>query len=134
MKIDAPESSIAGTKSAFRFGVQGMIPIMAGVAPFGFIYGAAAANAGIDLLGASAMSILVFAGAAQLVAIQLLTEHAPIFIISMTGIIINLRFMMYSASIAPHLKSASILNKIIMSYVLTDQNYAISIAAFNEKK
>ncbi|BDQ38355.1 branched-chain amino acid transporter AzlC [Pseudodesulfovibrio nedwellii] len=78
----------------------------------------------------SMMSVIVFAGASQLAAIQLMSENASIAVVILTGLIINARFFMYSASIGPYLKGASPLQKAGLAYLLTDGGYAVSVAHY----
>lgn len=112
----------------FMAGVRDMTPILVGVFPFALISGVAAVGAGVPIDVALAMSFLVYAGAAQLAAMQLLREGATILIIVLTTLIVNLRFMMYSASLAAHFRPLRTLWKWVLAYVLTDQAYALFIA------
>lgn len=119
-------------KKSFSDGVRSISPILLGVVPFSLISGMAAVNAGLPEFHSFIMSIIVFAGAAQLATVQLMGQNAPAFIIIMTGLIINLRFVMYSASIAPHFHGASTPAKAGMAYILTDQAYAVSITRYSK--
>ncbi|MGQ4556679.1 AzlC family ABC transporter permease [Halobellus sp. GM3] len=113
-----------------RRGIRDVAPILLGVAPFGLVAGAAAVDAGLTPLQAVGLSVVVFAGASQLAAIELLGSNAPLAVVVLTGIVINLRMMMYSASIAPHFRSLRSRWKAFCAYVLTDQAYALSIARY----
>ena len=70
-------------------------------------------------------SLLMFAGASQLAAYQLMNESASLGVILITVAAINLRYLFYSASIAPHLANANRLTRLLAGYGLTDQIYAI---------
>jgi 4-azaleucine resistance transporter AzlC len=111
-------------------GVRSMLPILLGVVPFGLVVGVAAQKVGFSTMGAALFSVLVFAGASQLAAINLMAENAPVLIIVLTGLVINLRMMMYSASIAPHFSGRSPLKKAFLAYFLTDQAYALSMSRY----
>ena len=78
------------------------------------------------------MSSIVFAGSAQFVAAQLVHDAAPGLIIVFTIAIVNLRHVLYSASIAPYLKDLSSPWKILLSYFLTDEAYAATIIHYEE--
>ncbi len=78
------------------------------------------------------MSLLVFAGAAQLAALQLIGTNAPFVVVVGTALIINARFMMYSASLAPYFDGLGSGRKTLASYLLTDQAFAFSIRRFTE--
>ncbi len=103
---------------------------MLGIVPFGLVAGVSAASVGLPNLQAIAMSALVFAGASQLAGLQLIASGAPVFVILLTTFFINLRFMMYSASLAPFLARFSVGSRSLMAYLMTDQAYALSIRRF----
>ncbi len=119
-------------RDAFFSGARAMSPILIGVLPFATITGVTVVGAGIAPVPAIAMSWIIFAGAAQLAAVDLIVRDAPFLIILLTALIINLRFMMYSASIAPHLKEIPNPLKWLSAYLLTDQAYAVAISRFGE--
>ena len=108
----------------FWAGVRAEIPILLGVIPFGMIYGALALNAGLSKFASQMMSSIVFAGSAQFVTAQLVHEAAPGLVIVLTIAVVNLRHMLYSASLAPYLASLSTRWKVLLSYLLTDEAYA----------
>jgi len=78
------------------------------------------------------MSVLIFAGASQLAALQLVAENAPLLVIVLTALIINLRFTMYSASLAPYFRALSAKWKAVLAYLLTDPAYGVSITRFRQ--
>lgn len=120
------------SKSHFIRGNKAMLPIITGVIPFGIVVGTVCANAGLSMLQTMTMNIIVFAGASQLASVDLMLKNAPSFIIILTGMIINLRFLLYSAALSETFKDQHIIKKIFASYTLTDQTYASLIA--NEDK
>lgn len=92
--------------------------------------GVAVAAGGIGPLEALAMSVIVFAGASMLAAMQLLAADAPVALIVLTALFINLRFMMYSASLRQHLGALPLRWKLPLAYMLADNPYALCIARF----
>ena len=106
---------------------------MLGVIPFGLVAGVSAASVGLPSVQAIAMSALVFAGASQLAGLQLIASGAPLFVILLTTFFINLRFMMYSASLAPFLARLSGGSRSFLAYFMTDQAYALSIRRFTNE-
>lgn len=116
----------------FKYGVKSMLPIIPGVIPFGLIMGTVAVEAGLNNLQIGQLNIFVFAGASQLAAVELLSNGVSAFIIILTGLIINLRFILYSAAFAPIVKNSSFLVKSATAYLLTDQSYAVSVAKEKE--
>ncbi|MBN1965719.1 MAG: AzlC family ABC transporter permease, partial [Anaerolineae bacterium] len=86
-------------RSAFFAGVRALLPILLGTTPFGMIYGIAAIEAGLSPAEALGMSLIVFAGSSQFVAAGLFGAGAPGPVIVATTFIVNLRHMLYSASL-----------------------------------
>ncbi|SEN42896.1 4-azaleucine resistance probable transporter AzlC [Halorientalis persicus] len=121
-------------RADFRRGVRDVAPLLLGVAPFGLVAGIAAANAGLDLTQAVGMSVIVFAGASQLAALDLVGRDAPLSVVVLTAVVINLRMLMYSASIAPHFRTFAGRVKAGLAYLLTDQAYALSIASYRAEE
>ncbi len=117
----------------FIEGVRAEVPLLIGVFPFGMIYGALALNAGLSNVAAQLMSSIVFAGSSQFITAQLAKENAPAFVIILTIAVVNLRHMLYSASLAPYLKDLSLRWKVLLSYLLTDEAYAPSILYFEKE-
>src|SRR5215208_210332 len=117
----------------FWAGVRSVIPLLIGGFPFGLIYGALALNAGLSKAAAQAMSSLVFAGSAQFITAQLVHENTPGFIIILTIAVVNLRHMLYSASLAPYLAALPVRWKVLLSYLLTDEAYAPTILHYEKE-
>jgi 4-azaleucine resistance transporter AzlC len=78
------------------------------------------------------MSVIVFAGAAQLAAIQLLSVGATATVIVLTALIVNLRFVMYSAALAPHFARLPAPWKWMLAYLITDHAFAVFITHCND--
>lgn len=111
-------------------GVRDVIPLMLGIVPFALVAGIAAVDAGLTLAEAVGLSVIVFAGASQLAAIDLLGANAPLAVVIGTAAVINLRMVMYSASIAPHFADYARRTRAALAYLLTDQAYALSVAEY----
>jgi 4-azaleucine resistance transporter AzlC len=114
----------------FIAGVRGALPILIGVIPFAMISGVAAASVGLTLFETIGMSVIVFAGASQLVVFQLMSAGSPWIIMVLTAWIVNLRFTMYSATLAPYLQKLSVGQKALLAYMLSDQAFGISLSYF----
>ncbi len=117
-------------KKSISRGVKIVTPLMLGIIPFGLISGISAANTGLSLGMTMLMSIGIFAGASQLAALQLISINANMLVIIYTALIINLRMMLYSLSIAPYIQKVNIKWKILLAYSMTDQSYAMSSVHF----
>jgi predicted branched-subunit amino acid permease len=108
-------------------------PLMLGVIPFGMICGASAVHAGLSPEAAVGMSLIVFAGASQLAVTQLIGNGAAWWVILLTGVVINLRMLMYSASLSQFLGAAPAVRKLGIAYLLTDQAYATSLHEYQRE-
>ncbi len=120
------------TIKTFWAGVRAESPLLLGVFPFGLIYGALALEAGLSPAAAQAMSSIVFAGSAQFVAAQLIHGAAPGLVIVLTIAIVNLRHMLYSASVAPYIAHLPARWKTLLAYLLTDEAYAATILHYEK--
>ncbi len=110
--------------SPFKLGIKAVLPIISGIIPFGAVMGSAFSEANLSFFQAMFMNTVVYAGASQLATIDLMKMNAAIVVIIATGLIINLRFLLYSAAMSPYLKEASPLIKFLCAFTLTDQSYA----------
>lgn len=114
-------------RAAFFLGCRALAPLLLGTVPFGLLYGVVALQAGLSPTAAVAMSTVVFAGSAQFVLAQLLGAGAPALVMLATVTLINLRHLLYSASVAPVLAGRNRLWKALLAYLLTDEAYAAAI-------
>lgn len=122
------------SREAFVDGARTVAPVLLGVAPFGLVAGAAAVEAGLSVAQALGLSVVVFAGASQLAAIDLLGRDAALAVVVGTALVINARMFMYSASIAPYFHRVEARTRALVAYLLTDQAYALSLAKFRESE
>jgi 4-azaleucine resistance transporter AzlC len=107
------------------------LPLMLGVAPFGLIFGALAAQLGVPTSIAQAMSSIIFGGSSQFIAAPLIVTATPPLVLVLTVFVVNLRHALYSASVAPYLERLSPLWKGLLAYLLTDEAYVVAIAHFH---
>ena len=117
-------------RRSFLGGVRAVAPVLVGIVPFGLIAGAAAVRVGLSGLQAVGLSVVVFAGASQLAAIELLGSNARPAVVVATALVINLRMLMYSASIAPYFRETATRWRAGLAYLLTDQAYALAVTRF----
>jgi len=106
--------------------------VLLGIVPFGVITGVAMVASGIPPLVAMLMSLIVFAGASMVASAQLLASAAPAALIVLTTLIINLRFMMYSASLRVHFADAPLRWRIAIAYLTADNVYGLLLGRFSE--
>jgi 4-azaleucine resistance transporter AzlC len=117
----------------FWLGVRDEAPILLGVAPFGLIFGALAIATNISVPVAQAMSSIIFAGASQIIAAQMIGAGTSVLVIILVVFVVNLRHALYSASVAPHVRYLSLRWKILLAYLLTDEAYAVTIRHYNQE-
>jgi predicted branched-subunit amino acid permease len=117
-------------RRSFRAGAAAVAPVLLGVAPFGLVAGVAAVDAGLGLAEAMGFSVVVFAGASQLAAIELIGGGAPAWVAVLTVVVINLRLAMYSASIGSYMTAEPTGRRVLGAYLLTDQAYALSVTRY----
>ncbi|HEY4723057.1 MAG TPA: AzlC family ABC transporter permease [Anaerolineae bacterium] len=125
---------MTSSRSEFFAGVRSELPISLGVIPFGMIYGVLALGAGLPAGVAMAMSSIVFAGSSQLIGTPLIGAGAPFIVIWLTTLMVNLRHLLYSASVAPYVKHLRPRWKWLLAYVLTDEAYAVTITHYNREE
>src|SRR3990172_5837634 len=121
-------------RQAFWSGVVDIAPILIGVLPFGIIAGVVAVEAGLHTVQAIAVSSIVFAGASQLAAIDLIGRDAAPVLIVLTALVINSRMAIYSAALAPELRGLGRLRTVLAAYLMTDQAFAVSINRYHQSR
>ncbi len=94
--------SIDLEKRAFREGFRACAPTMAGIGAWGMVTGMAMVKTGLTIWQALGMTFLVFAGSAQLASLPLIAANAPVWMVFLTALVVNLRFVIFSAAIGPH--------------------------------
>ncbi len=109
-----------------------MAPPLVGMLPFGLVCGVGAQSAGASVWESLGLSALMFSGAAQILATQLVAAGAPVAVTILTCFIVGLRFLMYSAAMAPHLKPLPPRWRNALAFLLTDQAFAAGIRRFRE--
>ena len=114
-------------------GVRLEFPLLIGVFPFGLIYGASALRSGLSPALAQSMSSVVFAGSAQLLTTQLIHAASPAVVIIATIVIVNLRHVLYSASVAPYVSHLPARWRVLLAYLLTDEAYAATIVHYEKE-
>ena len=130
MKSWDSQGAAASRRSEFWAGAKGIFPLVVGAIPFGILYGTLAASSGLSFTAAVAMSIFVFAGASQFIAIGLVTAGTALPLIILTTLIVNLRHLLYSASLVPYVQQLPQTWKLPIGFWLTDEVFAVAIARY----
>ena len=121
-------------RSAFLRGMLHGAPFVVVIVPFALLFGLLASDAGLAPWEVLGFSLSVFAGASQFAALQLLQDKAPVLVILVTALAVNLRMVMYSVALAPHFGTAPLRIRAVMAYFLVDQSFALSVAEFERRK
>ena len=119
-----------GQHQDFIDGARDALPILLGVIPFAMICSVAAVSVGLTATEAIGMNFIVFAGASQLAVLQLMGEGAVWLVMILTAWVINLRFSMYSATLAPYLQREPLARKATFAYILSDQAFGVTMSHF----
>jgi predicted branched-subunit amino acid permease len=106
--------------------------VLLGIVPFGVITGVAMVASGIPPPAAMLMSVVVFAGASMMASAQLLASDSPALLVVLATLFINLRFMMYSASLRLHFADLPLRWRLIVSYLQADNAYGLMLSRFAE--
>jgi len=111
-------------------GLKSAFPIVLGYLPLGFVYGVLAREAGLDLFTTVLMSVFVYAGSAQFIAISLLASGAAALSIIFTTFLVNLRHLLMSASLVPYLRRYHPSFLALLSAEITDETFAMAMAHY----
>jgi 4-azaleucine resistance transporter AzlC len=121
-----------GNRQAFWRGFRDCSPFILIVIPYSTLFGVVARDAGLDLLRTMTMSVMVVAGASQFTAIALMQDQAPVFIALFTSLAVNLRLAMYSAALVPYVGHAPMWQRVVMSYLMVDQAFAVAVRTYED--
>ncbi|PPC76573.1 branched-chain amino acid ABC transporter permease [Pokkaliibacter plantistimulans] len=110
--------------NAYLAGITDTVPLILAAIPFGILYGALGYSQGVPVWAILAMSLLVFAGASQFIAVGLLASHTHPAVIALTVLVVNLRHMLYAASLMPEAARLSQRWRLPLAFWLTDETYA----------
>ncbi|NLU49481.1 MAG: AzlC family ABC transporter permease [Syntrophomonadaceae bacterium] len=112
-------------------GIKDAVPIVLGYFPLGFAFGVLAnSDAGMSVGEATLMSVMCFTGAGQYIAVGLLKEGAAAITIILANLLVNLRYFLFATSLVPFLKTVPTRIATLLSYGLTDETYAVSVAHY----
>ncbi len=114
------------TAGLFVRGALETFPLIVAATPFAILYGALALNNGLSFTAALSMSIFVFAGASQFVAVTLVGAGAPVLIIIVTVFVVNLRHILYSIRFMPKIKQLPKWQRIPMAFWMTDESFSVA--------
>lgn len=114
----------------FINGAKATIPMIIGAIPFGIIFGTLAESSGLSIWGAMAMSLFVYAGSSQFIAVGLLATGAGPVIIIGTTLVVNMRHLLYSTALVDKVKHLSQGWRALLAFGLTDESFAVVNARY----
>ena len=127
------QTSSAGKSTIFKEGLNAGWPICLGYLPIGMAFGVLAQKAGLTPFQIGLMSIMVFAGSAQFIAIAMLSGGASAPAIITTTFVVNLRHVLMSSALAVHLRTAHRGLLALYAYGVTDESFAVNLPRFNAR-
>ncbi|MDG5975966.1 branched chain amino acid permease, azaleucine resistance [Hydrogenophaga taeniospiralis CCUG 15921] len=114
----------------FREGVRDQATVAMGIAAWGLMTGVAMVKSGLSVLEALLMTLIVYAGSAQLAAVPMITAGAPLWVILAAAFCVNLRFMVFSAHLRPYLMHLPRWQRLVSGYVTGDLSYVFFARRF----
>ncbi len=114
-------------QSAFREGIRNYRTVWLGIASWGLMTGVAMGNSGLSLFEGIVMTLLVFAGTAQLAAVPLIAAGAPIWVILAAAFCVNLRFVVFSAHLREYALHLPFRERMLFGYLSGDVNYVLFV-------
>ncbi len=129
--VSAPvlEPNVAGRRAAFRSGQRAILQSLPGTAAWALISGVAMVKGGLPVGWAIVMSIVVYAASAQLATLPLIMAGAPLVVIVGTGLITNLRFVIYSAALRPYFLAEPWRKRAALGFFMTDFTFMLFMRA-----
>ena len=116
--------------AVWREGFKVGVPTLFGIGAWGLVVGIAMVKSGLTVPQALAMTLLVFAGSAQLASLPLIVANAPIWVVFATALVVNLRFVIFSALLAPHFAHLPWRQRFLLGYVSGDMTVALFLQRF----
>lgn len=116
--------------AAWREGFKTGLPTLFGIGAWGLVVGIAMVKAGLTIPQSLGMTLLVFAGSAQLASLPLIVANAPVWVIFATALVVNLRFVIFSALLAPHFAHLPWKQRFALGYVSGDMTVALFLQRY----
>jgi len=115
---------------AYRAGFKAGLPTLFGIATWGLVVGVAMVKSGLTVAQATGMTLLVFAGSAQLASLPLILANAPIWVIFATALVVNLRFVIFSVLLGPHFSHLPWKQRFYLGYISGDMTVALFLQRY----
>jgi predicted branched-subunit amino acid permease len=116
--------------AAWREGVRTGLPTLFGIAAWGLVVGIAMIKTGLTIPQSIGMTLLAYAGSAQLASLPLIAANAPVWVVFATALVVNLRFVIFSALLAPHFSHLPWRQRLMLGYISGDMTVALFLQRY----
>jgi predicted branched-subunit amino acid permease len=127
---DEKASGVATRRGDLAAGARAMAPWLIGIAPYGLVIGVSSARADVPTLAGWLTGPLIYSGSSQVAAIQLLDAGAAPLVVITSALAINLRLVLYSATMAHHWRDAPRWWQALAAYLLVDPSLAVGVDGY----
>lgn len=110
-------------RAEFRRGIRDIMPLTPGLIAWGLVTGVAMVKSGLPIPWAIIITLTAYAGSAQLSVLPLLTTDAPMWIVAITALLTNLRFVIYAAALRSSFAEYSTRHRTLMGYLIGDFSF-----------
>ncbi len=117
-----------------REGFIDFIPALIATVVWGFVTGVAMVKSGLTGLEATLMTLLVYAGSAQLTALPLIESHAPLWLIFAAGFVVNIRFLIFGAALQPYFRHLDWKRRLGLGYITSDMVFVLFMSRYGDSK
>ncbi len=118
------------SRATFLAGAKKSVPIMLGYTPLGLAFGVIAREKGLTVWQAALMSLTAFSGSGQFIAVGMLGAGFGVAAILFTTLLVNLRYLLFSAAMAPHVRKMPTAVQSVLAYGITDETFALNLTEF----
>ena len=122
----------AEQRQHFADGVRDLAPTLVATTVWGFVTGIAMLKSGLTESMATLMTVLVYAGSAQLTALPLIESGAPLWLVFAAGFIVNIRFIIFSAALQPFFRHLSWQKRVALGYITSDMVFVLFMSRYAE--
>lgn len=122
------------SRQSFFEGAKKAAPIMLGYTPLGIAFGVIARQKGLSVLQTALMSLTAFTGSGQFIATGMLGAGAGISAILVTNFLVNLRYLLFSASMAPFVRKMPVSVQALLAFGITDETFAVNMTEFDRRE
>lgn len=131
--VAVPTRPADDDEALWREGFKAGVPSLFGIAAWGLVVGVAMVKSGLTITQALGMTLIVFGGSAQLASLPLIIANAPIWVVFATALTVNLRFVIFSALLAPHFAHLPWPKRLLLGYTAGDMTVALFLQRFPDE-